>query len=73
MSEQFPAVMDRTEIIGDARPHVVPALAVVGERAALSLTWNSTGQTSATRTHAAPTVASARPSVGRFQPGEGKP
>jgi hypothetical protein len=34
MSEQLPAIIDRTEIIGDARTHVVPALiAAAGERA----------------------------------------
>ena len=36
MSEQLPAIIDRTEIIGDARAHVVPALiAAAGERASL--------------------------------------
>jgi hypothetical protein len=36
MSEQLPAVIDRTVIIGDIRAHVVPALiAAAGERASL--------------------------------------
>jgi site-specific recombinase XerC len=36
MSEHLPAIIDRSEIIGDARAHVVPALiAVAGERASL--------------------------------------
>jgi site-specific recombinase XerD len=36
MSEQLPAIIARTEIIGDARAHVVPALiAAAGERASL--------------------------------------
>src|ERR1700719_4477421 len=36
VTEQLPAIIDRTEIIGDARAHVVPALiAAAGERASL--------------------------------------
>jgi hypothetical protein len=36
MSEQLPAIIDRTKIIGDARAPIVPALiAVAGERASL--------------------------------------
>jgi site-specific recombinase XerD len=36
VTEQLPAIIDRTEIIGDARAHVVPALiAAAGERALL--------------------------------------
>jgi hypothetical protein len=36
MSEQLPAIIDRTEVIGAARPHVVPALiAASGARASL--------------------------------------
>ena len=37
MSEQLPAIIiDRTKIIGDARPNIVPSLiAVAGERASL--------------------------------------
>jgi site-specific recombinase XerD len=36
MSEQLPAIIDRTNIIGDARAHVVPALiAAAGEHATL--------------------------------------
>src|SRR5450755_4073961 len=36
MSEQLPAILDRTKIIGDARAHFVPALiAAAGERASL--------------------------------------
>jgi hypothetical protein len=36
MSEQLPAVIDRSRIIGDARAPIVPAMiAVAGERASL--------------------------------------
>jgi hypothetical protein len=36
MTTQFPAIIDRTEIIGDARAHVVPVIiAAAGERASL--------------------------------------
>ena len=36
MSEQLPARIDRTEIIGDVRAHIVPTLmAAAGERASL--------------------------------------
>jgi hypothetical protein len=36
MTKKLPAIIDRTEIIGDNYPHVVPALIVAaGERASL--------------------------------------
>jgi hypothetical protein len=36
MTEQLPTIIGRTEIIGDVRAHIVPALiAVAGERAPL--------------------------------------
>ena len=39
MSEQLPAIVERTEIIGDVRRHVVPA------SAPLSASWNSSRPT----------------------------
>ena len=57
MTDQLPAVIERTKIIGDGRPLVVPALiAAAGDRAR-SAFWNSSRRTSATRTRAGPTAA----------------